>query len=191
MLAVVRRYRDNVLWEDQMIPAFDAKDEEVREALSHKIKRNISMGAVEVVICLEAATAFCKDRLGLKGEPLANALKLSGQLAASLALIHDEQEQHRLQALTGEDGYLKYPEVTFADVIEGGRYRIPPEMFVAVDSDAGPRLRFVTLRLKPGPFETPVRRCPAYTRANRDRLPLNDDLWRVIVDIYHLSGCLA
>lgn len=192
MLAVVRRHREHVLWEEQMIPTVSAMDEQVKAALSHKVKRNISMGAVEIVICLEAAVAFGKQQLGLCGRPLAGMLKRSGQLGSSLALLHDEQEQHRLRALTGEEGYLKYPEVSFADVIEGGRYRIPPQMFVAVGSGDGVRLRFVSLRVQPGPFDTPIRRCPAYSFPDPEdsSLPLNEDLWRLIVDIYQASGCL-
>jgi hypothetical protein len=193
MLAVVRRYRDHVLWEGQKTPVFDAKDEQIRAALNHKLKRNFSMGAIETVICLEAATTFCKEQLGLSGRLLANVLRLSGQLGASLALLHDQQEQHRLHFLTGEEGYLQYPEVTFADVIAGGRYRIPPEMFVVVGSGDDLRVRFVSHRVEPGPFQTPIKRCPAYNfPSSYDRsVPLNEDLWRLIVDIYRLSGRLA
>jgi hypothetical protein len=193
MLAVVREHRDWVLWEGQMVPASYTDDEQVKNALSHKLKRNISMGAVEIVICLEGAAAYGKERLGLKGEQLVAVLKRSGQLGGSLALLHDEQEQQRLQTLTGEPGYLKYPEVDFADVIVGRRYHIPLDMFVAVGSGAKLKLRFAANRVDQGPFkdETPIERCPAYHHSRHDRTePLSEDLWHLIVDIYHGSGRL-
>lgn len=193
MVAVVSHNREHVLWEGQMTPEADATAEEIKAAFSNKIKRNISMGAVEIAICLEAATAFGKDRLGLSGASLARVLKHSGQLCGSLALLHDAQEQHRLQALTGEDEYLKYPDVTFADVVEGGRYRIPAGMLVAVGSGDDLRLKFVGIRARPGPFDTPIRRCPAYvSHKGSERSPiLNDILWSLIVDIYDRSGRFA
>jgi hypothetical protein len=192
MLAVVREHRQHVLWEGQMIPSPDADAEEIRAALAYKLKRNISMGAVEIVICLEAATAYCTESLRLSGGEVARVVLRSSQLPGSLALLHDAQEQHRLQVLTGEDGYLKYPDITFADVIIGGRYRIPASMIVASGSGDDLRLRFANNRALPGPFDSPTRRCPAHLVSFvRNGPVLNETLWRLLVEIYRLSGRFA
>jgi len=190
MMAVVRKHRKHVLWEGQFTPRVFATDQEIRAAISNKIKRNISMGAVEAVICLEGAVAFGTDKLGLSGQALMQVMKRSLQLCASLAFLHDEQERHRLRFLTGEHGYLKYPDVTFVDVISGGRYHISAEKYEAVGADDALQLRFVGNRPHPGPFDSPTRRCPAQRLRGRDGV-LNETLWRVLVDIYHLSGRFA
>jgi len=138
---------------------------------------------------MEAATTYGADKLGLRDQRLARVLKQSPQLCSSLALLHDTQEQQRLQALTSEVGYLKYPDVSFADVIIHGRYRIPAKMLVVIGSGDNLRLKFASTRVDVGPFDSPTRRCPAYRSSPTDRyLVLNDTLWRLVVDIYHLSG---
>lgn len=190
MVEVVRRYRKHVLWEGQMTPGLFAGNKKIIAAISNKIKRNISMGAVEAVICLEGAIAYGKDKLGLDGQALAEVMKRSLQLCASLALLHDEQEQHRLQFLTGEDGYLKYPDVSFDHVILGGRYKISTAKYEDLGSDDNLQLKFVGNRAHPGPFTSPIRRCPAQRLSHQGKV-LNEKLWHLLVEIYHLSGRLG
>jgi hypothetical protein len=156
------------------------------------MKRNISLGVIEALICLESAYHFGRDKLGLTGDALAETLRRSRQLYGSLALLHDEQEMARLTFLTGRAGYLMYPEVDFPDVI-GGDIRIPFDKFAETGPVEARRLRFVTPPVHDAVLDSPTKRCPAH-RFRSDRQPeltLNDVLWDLLIDIYRRSGRFA
>ncbi len=196
-LTTVARHRDAVTWMGYMVPAPDATLAEIKSSLSHKLKRNISLGAVEALICLESAYAYGRDELHLGGAALADTLRRSSQLYASLAVLHDEQERERLTELTGVEGFLEYPEVDYHDVVpdEAGerRVRIAPDKFTTTGSGDELRIKLVITPVRRDTLSSPVKRCPAH-RLPSPKTPghnLNDDLWDLLIRIYERSGRFA
>ncbi len=191
IVAIVSRHRAHVMWQGHMAPGLDAGADEISVSLSEKMKRNISLGVIEALICLESAYHFCRDTLKLHGDSLSGALMRSRQLYASLAVLHDEQERVRLLALTGIDS-LVYPAVDYQDVIDG-TVRIPADKFVVAGTADAPRVKFVTTPVHDVALDSPVRRCPAHrfrSSENAD-LTLNDVLWNLLIDIYQRAGRFA
>lgn len=192
IIAVIGRYREYVGWDDQLIPGPGAGQDELRESFIYKIKRNISLGAVVALICLESATRYARTVLGLAGEPLADLLRRSRQLYSSLALLHDDHEHHRMAVLTGITDYPAYPSTDYADVLDG-RYHIAADKFVVVGSGEDARLRFVSTPAYRLPLNGPIKRCPAHraTGDHDDGTVPNDALWDLLIDVYAQSGRFA
>jgi hypothetical protein len=182
-----------VWWMGYMTPGPEAGPEELRASLGGKLKRNISLGVVEALICLESAYHYCRQApLHLTGEALAATLRRSRQLYASLALLHDEQERERLTFLTGIEGYLTYPTVDYHHVI-GGQVRVPPDKFLVAGTAEEPRVRFVIPPLHSAVLDSPTKRCPAHRlrSAQHPEMALNDVLWDLLIEIYRQSGRFA
>lgn len=200
-------HRQHVMWANEEVPEEGAGPEQIRASLSHKLKRNISLGALEAVICLESALEYGRDKLGLTGDVLADTLRRSRQLYGSLAYLHDEQEWARLKFLTNKSGYLRYTDgavkvqgqgdghgaapVSYKQVIVDREYQIPFDKFVVIGSPEALRLRFVSAPAQPDPasLDSPIKRCPAQRlrRAEGATEVLNDVLWDLLIDIYRLS----
>ncbi|GHJ45944.1 hypothetical protein Cs7R123_32860 [Catellatospora sp. TT07R-123] len=193
MLGLVATHCDEVTWAGQRVPPPGASPEQLLASLTHKLKRNISLGAVEAVICLESALRYGRDVVGLSGDPLRELLRGSRQLYKALAYVHDDQEKTRFEFLTGTTGFLAYPDATFEHVLLHGRYRIPADKFVLIGAGGERRLRFVPLPPHTEPLATPVKRCPAERlRGIVDEHPtLNAALWDLVIDIYDRSGRFA
>jgi hypothetical protein len=192
ILSVVSRYRDHVLWEGHMAPGAAADLAGIKVSLSEKMKRNVSLGVIEALICLESALVFARDELGLCGDELVDTLRRSRQLYGSLAVLHDEQEMVRLNFLAGIDGYLTYPGVDYQHILDG-TIRISADKFIVADPDHEPRLRFVATTVQQVTLSSPTRRCPAHrlrSSQNPD-MTLNDVLWDLLIDIYRQAGCFA
>lgn len=186
-IAVVSRHRDAVVWEDQMVPAPDAGVAELTASLRHKFKRNISLAMLEALICLESALAYGRDVLGLRGDELADTLRRSTAMLASLSVLHDEQEVVRMRYLTGNPKEIQHPSVRITDVIDG-TFRIGPDKFRVVGPPDQQRIRFGSVP-PGGPVpDSPTMKCPAHRLTNEAGRPRNDDFWNVLVDIYQLSG---
>jgi len=192
LVEIVSRHREHVLWAGHMAPGTDADVKEVATSLGRKMKRNISLGVIEALICLESAYVFCRDKLGLRGSAMAETLRRSRQLYKSLAVLHDEQEKSRLMFLTGISGYLAFPEHDWAAVITG-RIQVTPDKFLVSGPDDALRLRFVTPPVQDIVLDSPVRRCPAHRlpSAEDPGMSLNDVLWDLLIDIYRRAGRFA
>jgi hypothetical protein len=192
IVTIVSKRRNEVLWAGHMAPGADADNEQIRDSLRHKMMRNISLGVIEALICLESAYAFGRDELGLGGTALADVLQRSRQLYASLAVLHDEQERVRLTFLTGIDSHLMYPKVDYHDVI-GGSVRIASDKFIVAGPPEARRLRFISPPAHSVQVDSPVKRCPAQRlrSAHHDGLTLNDVLWDLLIAIYRQSGRFA
>lgn len=189
VVATASRYRDHILWVNHMAPPDGADATGIRIALGHKLKRNVSLGVIEALICLESAYTFGSAVLGLHGEELARVLQRSRQLYGSLALLHDDQEKVRLTHLTGISGYLMYPDVDFPDVI-GRRVTIAADKFVVAGSADQLKIKFVSVPVRAVVLDSPIKRCPAHRFASPDHdgLTLNDVLWDLLIEIYRRSG---
>ncbi len=188
ILDVVRRLSKSVLWVEHSPPRINAKTDNVLNALRHKIQRNVSLGTVEALICLESARQYGRVKLELRGEALAALLERSRQLYTSLAVLHDEQEKERLHFLAGVQGHLAYPDTDYHHVTSG-LVRIGFDKFVEVDSPAGLRLRWVSEPVPPSTPDSPVLRCPAQRlREGGSGRPLNDTLWDLLIDVYRRAG---
>jgi len=189
IVAIVKKYRNNVQWMGHNEPGLDTDDDGIRASLSDKLKRNISLGVIEALICLESAYIYCDKELGLTGELLAETLRRSRQLYASLALLHDDQERERLTELTGVSGYLEYPKINYHNVINGD-ITIAVDKFLATGSGNWLRLRFVSAPIPAIPLDSPTKRCPAhrFRSSEQPELMLNDVLWDLLIEIYRGSG---
>jgi hypothetical protein len=189
ILAVVREHSAHVLWEGQQVPAPGATSlAAYLLPLRHKLKRNISLGAVEAVICLESGLRYCRSEPRLARHDPLDVLGRSRQLYGSLAYLHDEQEMTRLEHLTGVPGYLRYPEVGFREVIVEGAYAIPPQRFRTVTGGGPPRIRFARLPAHRAPLTGPTLRCPAQRiKPETGGDVLNDVLWDLLVELYRRS----
>jgi hypothetical protein len=191
MVRVARERRADVLWVGGEGPGPDPGDAEVRACLAAKLRRNISLGVLEAVLCVDSAGHCARDRLGLAGDELRGALRRSRGLCAGLAALHDDQECQRLTYLTGRPGPLEYPAVDYPDVL-AGRVRIAAGRFVAVRHPHGPRLRFVSRPAGPlDPAAGPAMRCPAQQRRPAGSgATVNDALWDLIVELFGRAGHL-
>jgi hypothetical protein len=191
MISAVREHFTDVSW---VVDAPTTRDDEaLRDGLAAKLKRNVSLGVIEALICLESALAYCDHALpGLDRNALAATLVRSRQLYGSLALLHDDQEMVRLTFLTGRPGYLMYPEVGYEDVLTR-RVTIPAEKFVSSGTQEAPRLRFVTPPPETTTLTSPIKRCPAHRFRSEEKpeLMLNDWLWDLLVELYANSGRLG
>jgi hypothetical protein len=179
--------REHMLWEDQMTPGPEATTEELMASFRHKIKRNISLAAIEAIICLESAIRYAREVLGLTGAELAATLRRSTMLPASLAALHDEREKVRMQYLTGTSEEIMYPAVNYADVVSG-RFRIDDDKFMTIGLPGQQKIRF----RKPPPdnlvLDSPTMMCPAQRLNNEHDVPLNNEFWDLLIDIYQASG---
>lgn len=196
MVRSAHGWREAILWMDgdwrhsDEAPGPDPTLAQLRMSLEAKLRRNISLGVLEAVLCLESACEFARRDLGLRGDTLRDTLQGSRQLYASLAVLHDKQERERLSFLTGISGYLEYPAYNYSHVI-GGELRIPAEKFVAARTADGWRIRFV--RHQVGRIDEaadgPAMRCPAHRpSADRAGSTYNDVLWDLLIGIYQRSG---
>jgi hypothetical protein len=123
----------------------------------------------------------------LRGAGLEQLLLRSRHLYASLAVLHDEQEIAWLHFLAGVQGFLRYPETDFTDVLEG-RLTIRADRFVVAGTPTEPKLRFHrTVDPLPTP-DTLVRQCPAQRLRTAAGQPYNDVLWDLLVAIYRETG---
>jgi hypothetical protein len=189
----VGTYREHVLWADHLAPAADAGAEALGASIAGKLRRNVSLAVVEALICLESAYQFCRDKLGLTGEPIADTLRRSRQLYRSLAVLHDEQEKVRLMFLTEIDGHLRYPDHDYADVLSG-RLRIGADKFVVAGPRDEPRLRFLASRVSDVALDSPVYRCPAHrlpAGGATEAASVNDALWDLLIEVYRRAGRFA
>jgi hypothetical protein len=190
---IVSTHRDSVTWTGgetppDAVPSAAADADEIRRCLVAKLKRNISLGVVEALLCLESAYRFASDDRGLTGAPLRETLRRSRQLYGSLALLHDLQEQARLEGLAGVQGFLRYPDVNIRHVMRG-ELIIPADKFVVGGTAAEPRLKFVTIPVGHIVLDSPTKRCPADRhRVGTHGPSLNDELWDLLIDIYGASG---
>jgi hypothetical protein len=158
--------------------------------LLDKLKRNVSLGVIEALICMESARRYGQAGLALTGEELERLLRRSRNLYASLAVLHDDQEQLRLRALVGTGQGVAYPRTDFPDVLNGAVV-VPPDRLVVTGRDDGLRLRFVSAHL-PVIAGSPTKRCPAQRFHTPDgACLLNDSLWDLLIDVYRRSGRLA
>jgi len=191
MVAIVGRYRDHVLWAGHHVPRPDADAAAIRAALAGKMKRNVSLGVIEALICLESAVEFCRVHRRMDGSATARAVAGSRQLYTCLAVLHDEHDRQRLTFLTGIDGYLSYPEVDYPDVL-GGAIRVPSDKFVVVGPPAAPTVRFAVPPIRGVATDSPVGRCPAHRlrRPGDPHTSLNDVLWDLLVEVYRQAGRL-
>ncbi|WP_433056217.1 hypothetical protein [Dactylosporangium sp. CS-033363] len=193
MVAAAYGQRDAIHWMDgdwAEPPGPDPTLEQIRVALGNKLRRNISLGVLEAVLCLESACRYGRDELELSGEPLRRTLLGSRQLYASLAVLHDQQERERLSFLTGLTGYLEYPANDYPHVILG-KLAIQSDKFIRTDTPDGPRIRFVTSKLSriDEAVQGPTMRCPAHRPSGGETgETYNDILWNLLIDIYQRSG---
>nr|MDT0662275.1 hypothetical protein [Micromonospora sp. DSM 115978] len=188
--ATLEEHRDHLIWEGQMPPAPDASRDELMASFRHKLRRNISLAALEALICLESAIRYARDTLGLSGPELTATVRRSTMLAASLAALHDLREKTRMHHLIGSTEEIMYPNVGYADVV-GGRYRIDDDKFTVIGPPGGQKLRF-----RKGPpdatvLDSPTIMCPAQRIDNAHGEPLNNEFWYLLVDVYRASGRLA
>jgi hypothetical protein len=189
LITTVNELHDHVLWADHQVPDPDAGPDALMLSICEKMKRNLSMGVIEALICLESACRFGRSHLKLDGSALTRVLLRSRQLYTSLSALHDEQEKIRLMFLTGINGYLSYPEHNYAAVAEG-HLTIEADKFIVVGSGDDLRLRFVTSPVSAAILDSPALRCPAH-RLRSDVEPdktINDILWRLLIDIYQRIG---
>ena len=193
VVAIADKHRADVLWAGHMTPLPDDGPAAIRTAFGHKLKRNVSLGVIEALICLESAYTYARFDLGLTGETLAATLQRSRQLYASLALLHDEQEKVRLNFLTGTTGHLTYPQVDYPDVI-GHAIHIPADKFVVSGPPEARRIKFVSAPVQHITLDSPIKRCPAHRirgEYNDEMTPLNDILWNLLLTIYRRAGRFA
>lgn len=167
-------------------------EDEMRALLLDKFKRNISLGMLVAVICLESATRFGKNELHLEGAELEHMLRSSNRLLGTLALLHDDQEHERTRRLTNSDSYPSFENTSYEGVL-GGAFVIGKEMFSVVESPEGPRLRFVSMPAYIGPLDGPTKRCPAHRIKDPHdaQAVLNDFVWNLLIDAYKVSGRLS
>jgi hypothetical protein len=187
IIATTSANQQHVLWVGHAAPLPGANHSAVGESLRKKMTRNISLGVVEALICLQSAYRFGWEELELRGADLENMLRRSRQLYASLAVLHDDQEQVRLQELAGITGFLKYPETDYEAALEG-RVSIAVGHFVRSGSPQEPRLRFRSSPVPPPASQSPIKRCPAQRLRAADGRPLNDELWDLLIDVYRSAG---
>jgi hypothetical protein len=189
MARLIGQHRAWVHWVGYMVPANDATVADLVDSLSHKIKRNISLGIVEFLICLESAYVFARDDLRLDEPTILRTLSRSRRLYSVLAAAHDEQERTRFEFLAGIDGYLTYPQVDFPDVL-GGKIRIPADRFVASRQGERWSLHYVDIPEPTEPLNGPVKMCPAQRFRNpvQNSRTLNDMIWGVLLDLYEACG---
>jgi hypothetical protein len=183
----VTTHRDHMLWEDQMAPGPDAGPAEVMASFRHKLKRNISLAALEAVICLHSALRYARQELHLGGDELEATLRRSTVLAASLAALHDEREKVRMQYLTGSTEEIMYPAVGFADVV-AGRFAIGADMFTTVGLKGQLKIRFRRSPQDKLTLPSPTMMCPAQRLDDARGEPLNNYFWGLLVDVYKFSG---
>jgi len=189
MIATTKEHQEHVLWVGHAAPLPDADQDEVRHSLGAKMKRNISLGVVEALICLQSGYN-CGQAKGFSGDRLEGLLRRSRQLYASLAILHDDQEQVRLQQLAGITGFLMYPDTDYADALDG-TVTIGPEHFQLAGTREEPRLRFKTSPVPMPPVDSPIKRCPAQRLKAADGRPLNDGLWDLLIDVYRSAHQFA
>jgi hypothetical protein len=189
VLSLAYQYREGVLWVGNEDPGHEPDIDEFRSALGHKAKRNIILGIVEALLCLESAYTYAHEALRLRGEDLAGTLQRSRQLCSSLAMLHDEQEQVRLTFLTGMKDFLKYPEVDYPDVLDHSVH-IPAEKFMVTGPAGSRSLKFVSVPLGRVKMDSPAKRCPAhrFSSGTHVDLKLSDVLWNLLIDLYRASG---
>lgn len=185
MVIETQRLHDHVLWVGDDKRA--AADGSVELSLVAKLQRNVSLGVLEALLCLESARVFAAGTLGLHGRELAETLRRSKQLYTSLAVLHDDQERDRIMQLTGRTSPIEYPVLTFDDII-AGRVRIPADRFVVSETSEKPRLRFVNPPVSPVPVSTPTMRCPAHRDSPHGAGTFNDSLWDLLIEIYSRAG---
>jgi hypothetical protein len=190
MVRAAHELHQAILWVGDETPGPDPTLAQIRASLADKLRRNISLGILEAVLCLESGYHFARETLGLTGKELRQTLQDSRQLYASLAVLHDLQERQRLSFLTGREGYLEYPAVNYPDIISG-HIRISADKFLSSMHTDGVRLRFVSYpvdRIDPAD-SGPTMRCPAH-QASQGFYggTYNDVLWDLLIDIYQRSG---
>jgi hypothetical protein len=190
LVANAYTWREAILWVGDEGPGPDPTLGRFRVSLANKLRRNLSLGVLEAVLCLQSACGFARADRGLRGDDLARTLLGSRQLYSSLAALHDRQECARLTFLTGLDGCLEYPATDFADIV-AGRLRIASDKFAWVETAEVPRLRFVPHRAGRVDEESsgPTMRCPAQRVSGIvPDLTYNDVLWNLLIEIYRHSG---
>jgi hypothetical protein len=195
MVAVAYELREAILWMDGdwahiEDPGPDPSVAQISASLVAKLRRNISLGVLEAVLCLESACRYAQRELHLRGDELRRTLLGSRQLYAGLAVLHDKQERERLSFLTGIDGYLEYPAVDHHHILDG-ELCIPSDKFVALPTADGMRIRFVRNQVSriDEAVDGPTMRCPAHRPSPADPdLTYNDILWNLLIEIYQRSG---
>lgn len=179
---------DGVVWMGDESPGADPTADAVRASLVTKLRRNVSLGVVEALLCLESGYRFAREVHGMTGEELAGTLLRSTPLYASLAVLHDEQERERISFLTGRLGYLQYPDVDYPHVLNGD-IRIGPDKFVLTGPAGARRLRFVTPPVNRVVLNSPTMRCPAHQPdPGSAGSTYNDALWALLIEIYRSAG---
>ncbi|MDW5327367.1 hypothetical protein [Plantactinospora sp. KLBMP9567] len=189
-VAVVAVHREAVVWEDQLVPRPGAGAEELAASLRHKFKRNISLALLEALICLESALTYAREAQGLSGAELADTLRGSTSMLASLSVLHDQQEMARMRQLTGDPTEIQHPKFTVADIVRGA-FRIGLDKFRAVGPEGQRRIRFGSVPPHGVELASPTMKCPAHRLTNDEGQPLNNEFWALLVDIYRMSGRLG
>jgi hypothetical protein len=186
MVARVQELHQYVFWSGDEDPGDAPNPVAVHGSLVAKLQRNISLGLLETILCLESGYHFAHDVLGLTGADLAATLKRSRQLYGSLAVLHDNDERERVAWLTGRSEPIEYPEVGFSDVISG-EVRIPFDKFLTGGTPGPPQLRFVRAPFKTIKQSSPTMRCPAHRNGPGDRT-WTDSMWHTLIEIYDRVG---
>lgn len=189
MVAIVRRYNAEVMWMGYRAPA-DYTFDSIRTSLIAKLQRNISMGVIEAVLCLEAACRFAAESdPERRGRRLRGLLERSRQLYVSLAVLHDSHEQERFRELTGADDFLKYPATDYHHVLAGD-VAIASRHLVEVGERDERSLRFRTAPRRSRIGASPVKKCPAQRLriGGHGSPPLNDRLWDLLIEAYDRCG---
>jgi hypothetical protein len=186
LLEVVKRHKEHVLWVGDEDPGDSPGDRAIHDSMVAKLYRNISLGVLEALLCLESAYVFLSEVRGMRGQELSAALRRSKALYGSLAVLHDADERERVMWLTGRNEAVEFPQVSFDDIFTG-RVRISADKFMISDSANPPRLRFVKVATGEITHSTPTMRCPAH-RAAPDGGTYNDSMWHLLIDIYQHAG---
>jgi hypothetical protein len=186
MIEVVLANHRHVLWVGDEGPGESPDSDSVRRSLTAKLQRNISLGVLEALLCLESAYRFGHDHAGLRGDELAGVLRRSRSLYGSLAVLHDDDERRRIGDLTGRTEAIEFPAVGFADVLTG-RLRIPAGQFKIAGGPNAVLLRYVGDAERAGTHSTPTMRCPAHRPAPHGGT-YNDSLWALLIDLYRQAG---
>lgn len=140
---------------------------------------------IEAVLCLESARKYL-DGMNIRGNEARTILAQSQWLISTLAAMHDEQEIMTIQQLL-DGAAFDYPAVTIDDII-AGKFAIPPDHLDLTEVHGVKRVGFKDLPKVQSKFETPKEMCPAHRIKDADGARLNDTFWKLLVDVYALSG---
>ena len=83
------------------------------------------------------------------------------------------------------------PLVNYYEDVITGRIRVPADRFVGGGPRHARHLRFVATSVNDITRDSPTRSCPAHRDCAVTFMPhvaVNDDLWDLLIDIYHRSG---